>query len=227
MKLQELGATSKTRQTAKVFESYFDQSMDFGAISHGQARVMLTKVRGLLAEQRRLPQHHSSEQNPAYLKLVMMEHGLAARLREAQRRRLQESEVQQAQVVLAAQDMVDQMQKMIEQVTAMQFKDLPALVEQIKNEVGVDQSAQFNNDATAALAGLVQNLQGSKQQLENAVGVVTGQGGAAVPAPVAAMDQDAELAAGAEPMPDQETSDLEASLTGSTPPKGALGREKR
>ena len=119
------------------------------------------------------------------------------------------------------------MQKMIEQVTAMQFKDLPALVEQIKNEVGVDQSAQFNNDATAALAGLVQNLQGSKQQLETAVGVVTGQGGAAVPAPVAALDQDAELAAGAEPMPDQETSDLEASLTGAEPPRGALGREKR
>ena len=117
MKLQELGATSKTRQTAKVFESYFDQSMDFGALSHGQARVMLTKVRGLLAEQRRLPQHHSSEQNPAYLKLVMMEHGLAARLREAQRRRLQESEVQQAQVVLAAQDMVDSIQSMIEDAT--------------------------------------------------------------------------------------------------------------
>jgi len=31
------------------------------------------------------------------------------------------SEVQQAQVVLAAQDMVDKMQKMLEEITAMQF----------------------------------------------------------------------------------------------------------
>lgn len=229
MKLQELGAPRKTEQTAKVFESYFGQQVDFGAIGTGQARYMLTKVRGLLAEQRRQPGFHQSEQNPAYLKLVMMEHGLAARLREANRRSLAESEVQQAQVVLAAQDIVDQMQKMIEQVTALQFKDLPALVEQIKNEIGVDQSAQFNNDATAALAGLVQNLQASKQQMEGAVGVVTGQGAPAVPGMAPPMDAEvgAELDSGMEPEPEEETSDLEASLTSTEPTKGALGRAKR
>jgi hypothetical protein len=83
--------------------------------------------------------------------------------------------VQQAQVVLASQDMVDQVQGMSEDISAMQFKDLPALVDQIKNEVGVDQAAQFNTDATAALSGLLQNLQAAKQQLETALGVVTGQ----------------------------------------------------
>jgi hypothetical protein len=34
---------------------------------------------------------------------------------------------------------------------------------------------QFNTDTTAALAGLLQNLQGAKTQLESALGVVTGQ----------------------------------------------------
>jgi hypothetical protein len=96
--------------------------------------------------------------------------------RQNLRSRLQEaSEVQQAQVVLASQDMVDQVQGMSEDISAMQFKDLPALVDQIKNEVGVDQAAQFNTDATAALSGLLQNLQAAKQQLETALGVVTGQ----------------------------------------------------
>jgi hypothetical protein len=93
---------------------------------------------------------------------------LKQRLKEA-------SEVQQAQVVLASLDMVDQVQGMSEDISAMQFKDLPALVDQIKNEVGVDQAAQFNTDATAALSGLLQNLQAAKQQLETALGVVTGQ----------------------------------------------------
>jgi hypothetical protein len=91
------------------------------------------------------------------------------------RRRISESEVQQAQVVLAAQDMVDEVQKMSEQVSAMQFKDLPALTDSIKNQVGPDQAMQFNTDATAALAGLLQNLQGARQQLDQALGVVTGQ----------------------------------------------------
>ena len=59
-------------------------------------------------------------------------------------RRLNESEIQQAQVVLAAQDMVDKMQSMVEDVSELQFKELPALVDSIKNQVGIDQATQFN-----------------------------------------------------------------------------------
>jgi hypothetical protein len=88
---------------------------------------------------------------------------------------LKESEVQQAQVVLAAQDMVDKMQSMLEDTTEMQFKELPALVDSIRNQIGMEQATQFNTDVTGALQGLVQNLQGAKQQLETALGVVTGQ----------------------------------------------------
>jgi hypothetical protein len=230
MKLNELAAANPTKQAAKVFESYFGSGIDFNSISANQARGMLKRVRALIAEHRRTPEFHSSEQNPAYLKLVVMEQALATaatttapvtapqqtpqqqqaamtlqrqqkereltaaiqaktkeladlnkqkamlETRRSLKHRLQEaSEVQQAQVVLASQDMVDQVQKMSEQISAMQFKDLPALVDQIKNEVGADQAMQFNTDATAALAGLLQNLQGAKTQLEVALGVVTGQ----------------------------------------------------
>lgn len=109
---------------------------------------------------------------------------------------LKESEIQQAQVVLAAQDMVDRVQKMLEDTTEMQFKELPALIDSIKNEVGADQAAQFNADAAAALSGLVQNLQASKGQLEAALGVVTGQGGApVVPGAEAGADIGAEIGA--------------------------------
>jgi len=162
-----------------VFESYFGQSANFNQLTHPQARNMLTRVRNLIREHRNHPSFHRSEQNPTYLKLVVMEQGLAARMRETLR---EASEVQQAQVVLAAQDMVDKMQKMLEEITALQFKDLPALVDSIKNEVGAQQATQFNADATAALSGLVQNLQGGKQQMEAALGVVTGEGAAPIDA---------------------------------------------
>ena len=233
MKLNELAVANPTKQAAKVFESYFGQGMNFDAVTPSQARGMLKRVRALIAEHRRTPAFHSSEKNPAYLKLVVLEQALAGTAtssapaqssqqaaaamtlqrqqkqrqlddenkqltqqaqaitarkaaiqkekamlegRRSLKQRLKEaSEVQQAQVVLASQDMVDQVQKMSEQISAMQFKDLPALVDQIKNEVGTDQAMQFNTDATAALAGLLQNLQGAKTQLEAALGVVTGQ----------------------------------------------------
>jgi hypothetical protein len=279
MKLQDLAAPQKIKQIAKVMESHFGKSVAFESISKRQAQDMLTRVRGLISEHRRQPEFHSSEHNPAYLKLVMMEQALASKLSEQDvatttpagqtpqqtaamkaaemqkqqkqrqdrrteidqqiaelnkekaelnkpmptmenhslRRRLKESEVQQAQVVLASQDMVDQVQKMIEQVTSMQFKDLPALVDQIKNEVGVDQAQQFNADATAALAGLTQNLQGSKGQLETALGVVTGQapvvpGADMAPAELPAPDMGTEELPAPAPEEEEEVSDLEVSL---------------
>ena len=151
---------------------------------------------------------------------------------------LKESEVQQAQVVLAAQDMVDKMQSMLEDTTEMQFKELPALVDSIRNQIGIEQATQFNSDVTAALQGLVQNLQGSKQQLETALGVVTGQPAAldtsmaasgmpgAAPAPMPGAEAGAEM--GAE-MGADIGADLGAEMDAEEPaPAGAaLGRARR
>lgn len=154
---------------------------------------------------------------------------VAAESRHRKGRRLSESEVQQAQVILASQDMVDQVQKMIEQITALQFKDLPALVDQIRNEIGYEQATKFNADATAALGGMVQNLQGSKAQLEGAMGTVTGQ----APVVPGVTDVDAELPA--EPMPaagDELDLDIDAEIDdeevdAEEPAKSNLGRERR
>ena len=143
---------------------------------------------------------------------------------------LSEGEVQQAQVVLAAQDMVDKMQDMIEDSTEMQFKELPALVDSIKNQIGQEQAAQFNNDAQAALSGLVQNLQGSKQQLEQALGVVTGQGPVAMPGADAGMMPPGGDMGLAGPPPGEEQIDISATEPiepGAAAPAAALGRERR
>ena len=298
MKLHELAVISPTKQAAKVFESYFGNSVPFEQLSANQVKHMLNRVRGLIKEHRSQTGFHKSEQNPTYLKLVVMEQGLAGRLREtpvapaapvagtqvagtmpsanpqaqaalmtaqqqqakrtlqdqikqkeqelvqmkqqlnnptmmeaiARRlgRRLTESEVAQAQVVLASQDMVDQVQKMIEQVTSMQFKDLPALVDQIKNQVGPDQAMQFNQDATGALTSLTQNLQGSKQQLDAALGVVTGQG-ATVPGDDlgVAPDMGADLGAELPPVDGEEEIDVDIDADIEEPETTALGREKR
>ena len=309
MKLQELSAPTPSKQIAKVFESYFGNRISFDQLTPGQTRVMLGKVRGILGEHRKTSARHSSEQDPRYLQLVMMEQALSTRLKEnvmpptpgstpapgaapapttgtapkdpklaaalkksaagqtlnpeeqklvagaammqaesrfrRMARRLNESEIQQAQVVLAAQDMVDKMQAMLEDVSELQFKELPALVDSIKNQVGVDQAAQFNADATAALTGLLQNIQGAKQQLDAALGVVTGQAPAgaaaagAMGADIAAgagdmaaagADMAAAGAMGAEAGADMGADaalDAAAADAGAEPPAAALGRAKR
>ena len=145
-------------------------------------------------------------------------------------RRLREaSELQQAQVVLAAQDMVDQIQGMIEDISAMQFKDLPALVNSVRNDIGMDQAQQFNNDATAALQGLIQNLQASKQQLESAQGILTGQapvvpGADTTAAAMPPVDDLAAPPAGADTELDL---DAELDVDDQEAPEQSLGRGRR
>jgi hypothetical protein len=305
MKLTELSAPKPSKQIAKVFESYFGSRISFDQLTRGQTAQMLTRVRGVLGEHRATTARHTSERDPKYLQLVMMEQALSSRLREdnlpiapaapvagaaaqpkpaapgtaakdpkvdaaikksaagqtlnpeeqklvagaammaAESRlrramkRLNESEVQQAQVVLAAQDMVDKMQGMLEDVTELQFKELPALVDSIKNQVGIEQAQQFNTDATAALSGLVGNLQGAKQQLDAALNVVTGQSapGGAIPgaadAAMAGADigaADADMAAaddmGADAGLDAAAADAESDM-GAETPAAALGRARR
>ena len=309
MKLHELATPKATKQISQVFESYFGSKISFDQLNRHQASHMLNRVRGILSEHRQTSARHTSEQNPDYLKLVMMEQALSSRIQEEQvpipptssstnpststattpppsgsqktvdikdpkmaqalkksaagqsltpdeqkmvagqammaaesrlRRAyqfLKESEVQQAQVVLAAQDMVDKMQSMLEDTTEMQFKELPALVDSIRNQIGMEQATQFNTDVTGALQGLVQNLQGAKQQLETALGVVTGQPAAldtsmaasgmpgAMPSPVPGEELGAEMGAdiGADVGADI-GADLEA---GAPAPKAALGRARR
>jgi hypothetical protein len=309
MKLTELATPKKSRQVAQVFESYFGTKMPVNKLTVREAQAMLKRVRGVIAEHQRSTTRHTSERNPAYLKLVMMEQALTSRIREEQvpipptssstnpststattpppsgsqntvdikdpkmaqalkksaagqsltpdeqkmvagqammaaesrlrraYRYLKESEVQQAQVVLAAQDMVDKMQSMLEDTTEMQFKELPALVDSIRNQIGMEQATQFNSDVTGALQGLVQNLQGAKQQLETALGVVTGQPAAldtsmaasgmpgATPPPMPGAEMGADIGAdvGADIGADV-GADLE---TGAPAPKAALGRARR
>ena len=82
MKLQELATPKKTRLITKTFESYFGSRISVERLNAGQTRQMLRKVQGLLGEHKGSMARHTSERNPTYLKLMMMEQALATRLKE-------------------------------------------------------------------------------------------------------------------------------------------------
>lgn len=89
--------------------------------------------------------------------------------------KLTESEVEQAQVVLAAQDMVDKIAGWMEDVADMQYKDLPGLVEMMRNEVGVNEAQTFLDAQTANLTTLLSALEQAKQESTNAMAPLTGE----------------------------------------------------
>lgn len=224
MKLQDLEMIKKTQdKVSHVLESRLGRNVPFRQLSVAETGHMLKRVRRTLSEHRARPDFHRSESNPAYLKLVMLEQGLASQLSEMNdtvmlpidtkdpkiqqtlkkaeqgqtlspdeqktisaiatqkkesqknKRMVKESEVQQAQVVLAAQDMLDRVQGMLEDISEMQFKDLPSLVNSIKNDIGTDQAAAFQQDASAALSTLLTAVESAKTAMESAQGTLTGQ----------------------------------------------------
>lgn len=91
------------------------------------------------------------------------------------RKVIKEDEVSQAQVVLAAQDMVDRVQKMIEDMIDLQYKDVPALADTMKGEIGTDQAAQFKDAMGSAMETLADTLNATKEQMDAAVAIVTGE----------------------------------------------------
>lgn len=247
---------------------------------------MLRRVRSLVQEQRSSPGFYTSEKNPNYLKLVMMEQALTSHLKETgevaiavdandpktkqimdkaskgmtltpdeqktmtamalmkkesaktgMKRMVKESELQTAQVVLASQDMLDRLQKMMEDISEMQFKDLPALVDSIKNDMGTEQATKYQADATAALTTLLAAVQAGKTQLETAQGVITGQtpsipGDAELDGQLGAdagLDADVDAAALDATGDDGDVADVDvdADLDISSDDTKALGRERR
>jgi hypothetical protein len=89
---------------------------------------------------------------------------------------VENEEVEKSQTILAAQDMVDSIQKMVEQVSDMIVKELPALVDSVQSEIGVNESSSFSQQASEALTSLQAALTQSQTTMKNAVNGITGQG---------------------------------------------------
>jgi hypothetical protein len=179
------------------------------------------------------------------MKLVFMEQALAdhfAELRMQPQPRIvvENEEVEKSQVVLAAQDLVDSVQKMLEEVGQMKVKELPALVAGIESEIGVNESQTYNEQVTAQLDTLSTTLNDAYIAMKAALNQVTGQGGgeefgadmgaemgAELGAEAGAMDTEAGAEMGAEMGADLGADDDVSIEEPELPPTGGVGRAKR
>ena len=75
MKLQEL-AKNKTQQVSKVMEGHFNAKIDVTKLNLEQAKTLLAKTSAIIAEVQSSTQRHTSQQNPTYLKALMMHQAL-------------------------------------------------------------------------------------------------------------------------------------------------------
>jgi hypothetical protein len=183
MKLTEFNA-KPSMIAKKALNENFQTKINLENMSLYDTKRMLAKVKGVVAEMRQGNEAGKREQNPAYLKAVMLEQALMHHYGELkalpmynQRIVVENEEVEKSQVILAAQEMVDSIQKMVEEVSDMLVKELPAVVDGVNSEVGTNEGQQFNDQVTQALTSLQAALTGSKTGIQGALGVITGQSG--------------------------------------------------
>ena len=166
----------------RALKEHYNVPFNVRKMSYAQARDMLHKVRGLMTETKKSAGFYESQQNSSYLKLVFMEQALSKHFAEISLRKprivVENEEVEKSQVVLAAQDLVDQVQKMVEEVSDMLVKELPALTDSVQSEIGVNESETFNQQVSEALTSLQAALTQSQTTLKSALNSITGQGGA-------------------------------------------------
>ena len=140
MKLTDLDNKPNVIAAKALSENY---EVPFNVQKMGMVNTvsMLNKVRGLIREAKESREFYKNQSTPSYMKLVFMEQALSHHynsLKAQPRSRIiyENEEVEKSQVVLAAQDLVDSTQKMLEEVSDMLVKELPALTTSINNEMG-------------------------------------------------------------------------------------------
>ena len=174
MKLNDLNTKD---HAVKALKENFEVDLKVNSLNKNQTQTMLNKVKGLISEAKEAKSFGA--EYPSYMKLVFMEQALKEHYKVAKvapRTRVitENEEVNRSQVILAAQDMVDSVQKMLEEVSDMLVKEMPALIDSIQSEIGVNEAQAFDQTAGQGLAELNQCLVSVKGQLDQALAGVTG-----------------------------------------------------
>jgi hypothetical protein len=88
---------------------------------------------------------------------------------------IMENELDSAEVLLAAKNMADDLQKMAENLASMQVEELMSITNAMKEEVGTAEADTFNASAEAAIGSALEAVKSANAQVSDAVLVAQGQ----------------------------------------------------
>jgi len=131
----------------------------------------------------------------------------------------------QAEIVMAAKDMVDRVTNWMEDTAEMQTESMLELADAIRDEMGSEKSEAFVQSVKPSLEAMYKAMETTRGALSGGVGLLTGEG--EMPAPMGAED---ELGGEMEPTVDMEMDPAMDDMDAMAPAAGGeepLGRETR
>ena len=233
MRLTEMGVKPTAKKINKVMESRFGVKIDYTNLNFPKAYVLARELTESLDRIKHSHGVHVAEKNPKYMELLMVREGLHRWMVENKQQLIMESEMGKSQAILAAKDMVDSIQDMLEEVSKMQNEQMPALLDTIRDQIGMEQADAFKGAVEPLLANMVQQLGAARSTADDAARALAGEPVAQPMGMGMGMGMGGQTPGG--PMPDQMpaadmTSDMDTdsfAATDAAAGPNVVGREKR
>jgi hypothetical protein len=232
MRLSEMRTEVTPQKINKVMESRFGFSVDYDNLTYAKAQRLAKALGENITQIKKSFGSHTAEKNSKYMELMLVKEGLDKWMNSEQG--LFESELGRSEAVLAAKDIVDSVQDMLEKISKIQNEQVPALIDTIRDQIGSEQAEAFKTGISPMLADLYQALSTARESSDTAVRTLSGE---QVAAPMD-MGMDQGLAGGMPPEGGMD-SDLDADLGAAPEADGfdatdaavggeeELGRERR
>lgn len=161
------GSFSKLNSTLKeVFGIQLDFNKDAGKLK----AIKESTIRQI----ENLRDNGIDQSNRDFQKLLLIKEGLDYAI-ETKEEVMETQDLDQAEVLLAAKQMADDLQKMAENLASMQVEELMSITNAMKDEVGTAEADAFNAAAEAAIGGALEAVKGANEAVNNAVLAAQGQ----------------------------------------------------
>jgi hypothetical protein len=176
MRFTEMTNQPRANKINQVVESRFGFKIDYANMTFKKAYGIVQGLNETLDRARRTHGVHTAEQNPQYMEMFMVRESLNRWMVENRQQLINESEMAKSEAILAAKDMVDSIQDMLEKISKMQNEQLPALLDTIRDQIGDQQAEAFKGSISPLLQQLAQTLQQGRETADTAARGLTGEG---------------------------------------------------
>jgi len=173
MRLSEMRTEVTPQKINKVMESRFGFTVDYDNLTYAKAQRLSKALGENISTIRKSFGAHTAEKNSKFMELMLVKEGLDRWM--SSEHGLFESEMGKSEAVLAAKNMVDSIQDMLEKLSKMQNEEMPALVDTIRDQIGAEQADAFKSAMAPTLQNLYQNLQQSRESSDSAVRSLAGE----------------------------------------------------
>ena len=176
MNLNQLRNQPTAAKMNNLLHSRFGFGLDYSKLTYSKAERLSHLVSENIKQIRKSYGIHTAERNPKYMELLMVRESLGRWMSE--NRHLMEGEMGKSEAILAARDMVDSIQDMVEKVSKMQVEQLPALIDTIRDQIGINEADQFKNSMGDLLRNISEALSQARETADTSARALAGEEGA-------------------------------------------------